>query len=193
MTLSEFLQTQPQESIRLLSFARDEKGDFRFRLEGSTRFEVTLKGVSEAEILFERGQKELFRLEESLEDALLWDYGQFYEIYGDAPVADPIKFFFDFLQGVRFDLKLARDPARYLNWKKDYKEWVNFTYQRAYHLMTAPKPLTDLATKILDAQAIEHNVLTGPDLSDDKQRSAVWIGPSWFVVEEAEVKLASSS
>lgn len=149
---------------------------------------VLLTGVKETSIDLAQGCA-VGRIQLLVRSPLLWDYGRFSNIYGNAPLPDPPKFFFDFFQLVKYKLGSPRDPAHYLNWKSTFSEWLDFVYSRTYCLLRAPAPIAEACTELLDVQAADYYLL--PDAESENHQSpliVVELDRGWLVCEQAVIE-----
>lgn len=204
MQLTHIVETMPQDNVFHLTEAHWDK-DRTLKCICRTipwwqagpdtaekEIEIVLKGVRETGLVLgvEQDGNTLEVLQES---PLLWDYGSTSTIYGNAPLPDPPRFFFEFCQLVKFSLGIDRDPVAYLNWKNDFSEWLEFVFSRSYCLLSAPDPVVEATRSLLDVQAAEYAVLSDPAkervLEDVSSLKVVKIGPSWIICSEASVSL----
>lgn len=156
--------------------------------EGKDReLTVVLHDVVEAEVRFS-GDAEFTRVSVAEDSPLLWDYGPAAAIYGNAPLPDVPRFFYEFFQLVRFKLSLPRDPAKYLNWLNDFSEWQQFALSRCYLLLRAPLAVAEAARELLEVQAAEYVLL--PEEAQDKEKRGfilVTLGDAWFICRGASI------
>ena len=124
------------------------------------------------------------------DDPLLWEYGPYSQIFGQAPLPDPYRFFLEYSQLVRDELKLRRDPVHYLNWRGGLSLWLELVYSRVYSLMVAPSPLIEGAIELLDRQVASYEVLpatpqqTPQHAAGDAAPVLVGLGDSWVVATD---------
>ncbi|MCB0325473.1 MAG: hypothetical protein KDD69_17945, partial [Bdellovibrionales bacterium] len=111
---------------------------------------VELQGVSECEVRLPEAARAV--LSSHRDDPLLWDYGPRSTLFGNAPLPDPPRFFHEFHELVRGQFRLERDPLRYLNWQGNFMEWRDRVVSRTYLLLTAPAPIAEAASQLLDDQ-----------------------------------------
>ena len=192
VSLSEFLKTSADDSRYLLQSATwDSPNSIQIKLSNSKKSSarlITCIGVQEADLSFERGGASDELIEYRADDPLLLDYGPCSTIVGNSPMPDPHRFFFEFSQMLRFEFALLRDPSRYLNWRKDYKEWLYIVYSRSYSLLTAPTVIAQAAVELLKVQAVEHAVLQAADLSHPRPLGVFHCGALWVVCEECLIE-----
>ena len=111
---------------------------------------------------------------------ILLDYGPRASIFGQAPLPDPYRFFLEFHKLIRDRLSIPREPIRYLNWPGRMSEWLGIVYGRSYNLLTAPAPVVQGASELLDAQLCEHHVLPEPP-TESAPRKVLVVGDQWVV------------
>jgi hypothetical protein len=145
--------------------------------DGQLRF--LLEGVRENTLSVGNQSSEI---ELSFEHPILWDYGPTASIFGNAPLPDPPKFYFDFHDLVSFRLGVPRDPNTYLNFTNSLDEWLAFVYSRTFQLLRAPKVIASKAGQLLENQAADFTLLPD-DLEEDKALAVLVLGDSWVVFE----------
>lgn len=128
------------------------------------------------------------------DDPLLWELGPYSQIFGQAPLPDPYRFFLEYSRLVRDELKLRRDPVHYLNWRGGLSQWLEIVYSRVYSLMVAPSPLVESAIELLERQVATFEVLpakrfgAAPALperpSDEGPPFLLDCGSSWIIASE---------
>lgn len=162
--------------------------------EGSNEFEIHCCGAVESQLKFSPGAL-LGDLSASGSHPLLWDYGGYSSIFGNAPLPDPPRFFHEFYQLVRSELGVPRDPVRYLNWSDHLSQWLEFVYSRTYQLLSAPAPIAEAACELLDVQAAEYTILPDPVEKQEPgscELLAVSFGSSWVICRSAVVERRST-
>ncbi len=197
MDLIEFLKGKSDVAITWSAMAAVEDATLTFDCsvdgtssQSSREFQIRATGVTESQLNF-TGGKAVY-LSASRTHPLLWDYGGYSSIVGNAPLPDPPRFFHEFYQLVRSELGVARDPVRYLNWNTHLSEWLEFVYSRSYQLLSAPAAIAEAATELLDVQAAEYVVLPDPPKEDAVPHDsllALVLDDSWLVCQGAEIIL----
>jgi hypothetical protein len=199
MDLSEFLAGTDGEGVWLRHFGMSEAAQLYLDIapedpqtaEPKALARICFSGVREYSLSFQPGEY-LSHIFVSAESALLWDYGPWLAVYGNAPLPDPHRFFSEFYQLVRFELQLSWDPSSYLKWGHGFSEWLGHVYTRSYLMLRAPAPLAEAALPLLDVQAAEYTVLPEPKnekSAEARARIAVSINRSWIICSSAEVNL----
>ena len=197
MELASFLAEKPEDSLIALNELR-ATGEATVELScavpdswgiAAGTCVVRAQGVVESQLNVSLPYQVPLRVSSS--HPLLWDYGGYSSIFGNAPLPDPPRFFHEFYQLVRSDLGVPRDPVRYLNWKEHLGEWLEFVYSRTYQLLSAPAPIAEAATELLEVQAAEYTILADPpseQMASFEALLAVVLGDdSWLICQGAEV------
>lgn len=130
------------------------------------------------------------------DDPLLWELGPRSQLFGTAPLPDPYRFFLEFTRLVRDELKIRRDPVRYLNWRGGLTEWLEIVYSRTFSLFTGPAPLAELAAELLERQAASYQLLpAGADhvsIDGSPDRLLFDVGCGWIMAGGAAVQIVPS-
>lgn len=195
MQLAELLSDKPAETaITFSELEWSREGSLVLRFETSpwwgtssySGFSLCLEDVCENSLKMCPGDAVSQILLES-DSSLLWDYGSTSTIFGNAPLPDPPRFFFEFFQLVKYRLGVPRDPAGYLNWKENFSEWLGFVYSRSYCLLSAPNPIVEGAIELLDVQAAEYAVLPNPidtvQSNSVEELSVFRLDDSWVIAK----------
>ncbi len=197
MSVSEYLAVKPEDhevsvlrqecradgvhAITLGGFTWDFEDEIPRNQEGELRF--SFEGVRENTLSVGSRAKDIGL---SFEHPILWDYGPTGSIFGNAPLPDPPKFYFDFHNLVSYRLGVPRNPNTYLNFSSSLDEWLQFVYSRTFQLLGAPMEIASKAAKLLEAQAADFTLL--PDEAKEHPTLAVlFLGNSWIVFEKGGV------
>lgn len=110
--------------------------------------------------------------------------GDMVTLFGNAPLPDPPRFFFDFHR-MCSRLGVAGDPSRYLNWQGSLGQWLEFVYSRSYRLLTAPREVAEGCLELLDAQLADYYFM--PDPVAEPMQLLV-LGPSIVVGKSVRIR-----
>ena len=150
------------------------------------RLVVECVGVVESNLRVGWRQSEVEDLTTSADDPLLWHYGPHASIYGNAPLADPGRFFLGFADLVQQRLRTGRDVAHYFDYAP-FADWAHrVTQHSSFHLLTAPEPVIESCRTLLDEQQASYTVLRQSHRSG-LPLQLVTIGESNVICQSARV------
>ena len=176
-------ETLPEFSVQVLKRAGETLELLATAVDGPRSIEIVCSGVQDFAIDPVPG-----KLQSDRTGVRLAAYGPQATIFGNAPLPDPPRFFFDFYRGVKA-LGYTSDPTLLLNGGPDLQQWLSFVYSRTYRLLSGPVAVVELAKELLEAQAVASMVLPDePVAAPAESLQAVEIGKSWVVCADASIR-----
>ncbi|MCC6932278.1 MAG: hypothetical protein IT292_03370 [Deltaproteobacteria bacterium] len=113
-------------------------------------------------------ENELLELTVSDDHNMIADYLTTYSLYGNAPLPDPYRFYWDFSVMLRDEFGSLRNPDFYLAVDATLKGWMSNCYNRAFFLGRVPEIMLARTQELLDVQACEYQALKNevPECTD---------------------------
>jgi hypothetical protein len=157
--------------------------------ESDLPIKIDCKDVVETYLLFDSdfSNKYIKNFFVSEEHQLLWHYEQYHAVYGKAPLPDPYRFYWDFEDILRYELKIPRRAIDYLNVFGNLKNWVTACYGRAFMMMTVPEHYLPYLVEVFYAQAFEYYFLECEEKPKYEKLKLLSLDTNWIICQEISI------